>query len=86
MAAAVGGCYGRASHGAQSRPAQLAERLYLPEIVRGVAVTTGHFVRNMALHTLHLFGLARDRPAMVTVQYPEQRKVYSRGLPGSRIG
>ena len=48
----------------------IVERLYLPEIFRGVAVTTGHFVRNMALHTLHLFGLARWRLALVTVQYP----------------
>src|SRR5262245_44258516 len=54
----------------------LAERLYLPEIVRGIAVTTGHFVRNLTLHTLHLFGLAKDRRAAVTVQYPEERKVY----------
>src|SRR5262249_39742023 len=64
-------------------PLSLAERLYLPEVVRGVAVTTGHFVRNMALHTLHLFGLAKLRPAMVTVQYPEQRKVYSEGYRGA---
>ena len=61
----------------------IVERLYLPEIFRGVAVTTGHFVRNMALHTLHLFGLARERSAMVTVQYPEQRKVYSEGYRGA---
>lgn len=61
----------------------ILERLYLPEIVRGVAVTTGHFARNLWLHTLHLFGVARDRPAMVTVQYPEQRKVYSEGYRGS---
>ena len=61
----------------------LTERLYLPEIVRGVAVTAGHFVRNMALHTLHLFGVAKERKAMVTVQYPEQRKVYSEGYRGA---
>ena len=64
-------------------PLSVAERLYLPEVVRGVAVTTGHFVRNMALHTLHLFGLAKLRPAMVTVQYPEQRKHYSEGYRGA---
>ena len=61
----------------------VVERLYLPEIFRGVAVTTGHFVRNMTLHMLHLFGIARDRSAMVTVQYPEQRKVYSEGFRGA---
>ena len=61
----------------------VVERLYLPEIFRGVAVTTGHFVRNMTLHTLHLFGLAKARRGMVTVQYPEQRKVYSEGFRGA---
>ena len=64
-------------------PLSLVERFYLPEVIRGVAVTTGHFVRNMALHTLHLFGLARTRAAMVTVQYPEQRKIYSEGYRGA---
>ena len=64
-------------------PLSLVERFYLPEVIRGVGVTTGHFVRNMALHTLHLFGLARSRAAMVTVQYPEQRKTYSEGYRGS---
>jgi NADH-quinone oxidoreductase subunit I len=61
----------------------LAERLYLPEIVRGVAVTTGHFVRNMTLHALHSVGLAKNRSAMVTVQYPEERKVYTEGYRGA---
>ena len=61
----------------------LAERLYLPQIVDGVAVTTRHFVRNLTLHTLHLFGLARDKRAAVTTQYPEERKVYSEGYRGS---
>jgi len=61
----------------------LAERLYLPEIVRGVRVTTGHFVRNLVLHTLHLFGIAKDRKAAVTTQYPEERKVYPEGYRGA---
>ncbi|MFN8545662.1 MAG: NADH-quinone oxidoreductase subunit I [Candidatus Binatia bacterium] len=60
-----------------------AERLYLPEVARGLAVTTRHLVRNLALHTLHLFGVARDRRAAVTVQYPEERKAYSAGYRGS---
>jgi NADH-quinone oxidoreductase subunit I len=69
----------------QLKPTKLSlvERLYLPEIVRGVTVTTGHFVRNMTLHVLHLFGVAKDRQAMVTVQYPEQRKEYTEGYRGS---
>jgi NADH-quinone oxidoreductase subunit I len=61
----------------------LAERLYLPEVARGIAVTTRHFVRNLALHTLHLFGLAKDRRAAATTQYPEERKIYSDGYRGA---
>ena len=60
-----------------------AERLYLPQIVQGLRVTIGHFARNLTLHTLHLFGIAKDRAASVTVQYPEERKVYSEGYRGA---
>ena len=61
----------------------LAERLYLPQVLQGLAVTTRHFVRNLTLHVLHLFGIARERRAAVTVQYPEERKVYSEGYRGA---
>src|SRR5690349_17673557 len=61
----------------------LAERLYLPQVIGGIAVTTRHFARNLVLHTLHLFGIAKDRSAAVTTQYPEQRKTYSEGYRGS---
>jgi NADH-quinone oxidoreductase subunit I len=60
-----------------------AERLYLPQILGGLAVTTRHFVRNLTLHTLHVFGMAKDRLASVTVQYPEERKVYTEGYRGA---
>lgn len=61
----------------------LAERLYLPEVLRGITITTRHFVRNLTLHTLHVFGIAKDHSAAVTTQYPEQRKVYSEGYRGA---
>src|SRR5436309_6890410 len=61
----------------------LGERLYLPQVVQGLRITIGHFARNLTLHTLHLFGLARDRKAAVTVQYPEERKVYPEGYRGA---
>jgi NADH-quinone oxidoreductase subunit I len=60
-----------------------ADRLYLPQVVQGVAITTRHFLRNLTLHILHLFGVARDRRAAVTTQYPEERKVYSEGYRGA---
>jgi NADH-quinone oxidoreductase subunit I len=61
----------------------LAERLYLPEVLRGIRVTVGHFVRNLTLHTLHLVGIAKDRRAAVTTQYPEERKIYPEGYRGA---
>ena len=61
----------------------LLERMYLPQVVDGVRVTTRHFLRNLALHTLHLFGIARDKRAAVTTQYPEERKVYPDGYRGA---
>jgi NADH-quinone oxidoreductase subunit I len=61
----------------------VAERFYLPQIVGGLVVTTRHFVRNLTIHTLHLFGLARDQRGAVTVQYPEERKVYTEGYRGA---
>jgi len=59
------------------------ERLYLPQILQGLRVTAWHFARNLGLHTLHLFGLARHRRAAVTVQYPEERKVYAEAYRGA---
>ncbi len=61
----------------------LAERLYLPQVVGGLAVTTRHFLRNLTVHTLHLFGVARATRAAVTTQYPEERKVYTEGYRGA---
>lgn len=52
----------------------LPARFYLTEILRGLALTARHFVRNVALHALHAVGLFRGVPAGVTIQYPEKRR------------
>ena len=54
----------------------LWERAYVPEIVRGLSVTGYHFWRNLSIHILHAFGLAKSSQADVTVQYPEERASY----------
>ena len=59
------------------------ERLYLPEIVRGLLVTTSHFWRNLALHALHAVGLATHKRAAATIQYPEERRRYPDVYRGS---
>lgn len=52
----------------------LLEKLYFPEVARGLALTLSHFVRNMAVHIGRLFGLARDKRGAETFQYPEERR------------
>ena len=60
----------------------LWERLYFPEIIRGLMVTGYRFWRNLAIHTLHLFGLAKDQEAAITVQYPDERIPYPETFRG----
>jgi len=67
------------------RPEELSfsERIYVPEILRGLLVTGGKFWRNLGLHILHRFGLAEDTPAAVTLQYPDQYQRYGPSYRGS---
>ena len=44
------------------------------ELLRGIWITTRHFVVNMGFHTLNLFGIKTKRKGAVTIQYPEQKK------------
>ncbi len=59
----------------EDKPLNFWERLYLPEIFRGLWITARHFCRNLSLHALHSLGLARDKEAAVTILYPEERRV-----------
>jgi NADH-quinone oxidoreductase subunit I len=59
------------------------EQLYLPEVLKGIAVTNFHFFRNLYLNVAHLFGVARDRRAATTTQYPDERKRYPDNFRGS---
>ncbi|MDB5108125.1 MAG: nuoI [Candidatus Binatus sp.] len=59
------------------------ERIYLPEILKGLAVTNYHLFRNLAIHTAHLFGLKKNENATATTQYPEERKRYPDTFRGS---
>ncbi len=54
----------------------ILERLYLPEIFRGLVLTARHFFVNMYFHTLRKLGLATDAQAMVTISYPEVRRAF----------
>ncbi|HKN02059.1 MAG TPA: NADH-quinone oxidoreductase subunit I [Candidatus Binataceae bacterium] len=59
------------------------EQIYLPEILKGLAITGSRLFGNLALNIAHLFGLAKSRRAYTTVQYPEDRKRYSDHFRGS---
>jgi len=59
------------------------ERIYLPEVLRGLVVTGYRFWRNLGLNLAHQVGLFKDRRSMVTVQYPEERKRYGDHYRGS---
>jgi NADH-quinone oxidoreductase subunit I len=68
----------------EQKPVTLRERLYLPELVKGLAVTTRHFLVN-------LFGdrdknpeiLEREGANLVsTVSYPEEKRPYPIGYRG----
>ena len=50
------------------------EKIYIPQILCGLKITSTHFFRNLFLHTAHLFGLMKNRSAAATIQYPEEQR------------
>lgn len=54
------------------------DNTYLPSLFLGLWITSKHFFGNLWLHTLHLAGLAKDRSAAVTFQYPEEQRPLSK--------
>ena len=49
------------------------QSIYVPEVARGVWITSLHFFKNLSLHFLHAIGLFRKIRAGVTYQYPEEQ-------------
>jgi NADH-quinone oxidoreductase subunit I len=69
----------------QDKPVSFRERIYVPEVLRGLAVVTRHFLRNVFFsRDLNPDVLARDRSLnlVTTVQYPEERVTYPPGYRG----
>ena len=52
------------------------ERIYLPEVFRGLWITSRHFFRNLTFHALRAVGFKKLRGA-VTFQYPEEKRPMS---------
>lgn len=62
------------------RPLNIIERLYLIEVIRGMAITTKHFLVNFPRHVLRGIGIKIGKGNTVTIEYPEERKPLSRRL------
>ena len=59
------------------------EKIYLPEIIKGMAITSRHFFMNLFGFVPFLLGTKKERPIM-TVYYPEEQVQYPvayRGRP-----
>jgi NADH-quinone oxidoreductase subunit I len=70
-----------------NRPADLRERMYFPEVIRGIGTLTRHFLKNLFFsRDPNPDILARGRGATdshnVTLQYPEEKAPYPPGYRG----
>ena len=56
---------------------RFAQRIYLPEVLRGLGVTSRHFFVNLRRHIRAALGRPTE-PGAVTIQYPEQPPMLGR--------
>jgi NADH-quinone oxidoreductase subunit I len=50
------------------------EKLYVPQILSGLEITTLHLLRNLLVHSAHALGLLTHLRAAATFQYPEESR------------
>ena len=62
------------------RPLSLIEKLYITEVVRGLALTAKHFIVNFPRHVIRGFGAKVGKGQTVTIEYPEERRPLSKRL------
>jgi NADH-quinone oxidoreductase subunit I len=62
------------------QPLSLREKLYLFEIVRGLAITARHFAVNFPRHVARGIGLKVGKGETVTYEYPEERRPFASRL------
>src|SRR5260370_13907137 len=73
------------AYDASQKPEQdVRERIFLPELLRGLAITTKHFLRNFfGQRDPNTSVVDRQGPNLVTtIQYPEERVPYPPGYRG----
>jgi NADH-quinone oxidoreductase subunit I len=69
---------------ASQDPRDARERMYVPELLKGLAISTRHFFRNL-FGTRDVNPQVQDRTGtslMTTVQYPEEKTPYPEGYRG----
>jgi NADH-quinone oxidoreductase subunit I len=62
------------------RPLGLIERLYITEVARGLILTARHFFVNFPRHLVRGLGIKIGKGKTVTIEYPEERRPFSRRL------
>ncbi len=62
------------------QPLNVIERAYLIEIARGLALTAKHFFVNMPRHIARGVRIGVGKGETVTIEYPEERRPFSRRL------
>ena len=62
------------------RPLGPIERIYLTEIVKGLALRAKHFFVNFPRHLVRGFGFKVGKGETVTIEYPEERRPFARRL------
>ncbi len=56
------------------------QRLYIGEVIQGVALTARHFFANMPRHIARGFGFKVGKGGTVTYEYPEERRPFATRL------
>jgi len=62
------------------KPLDRIEKIYLTEIVKGLALTARHFFVNFPRHVARGIGLKIGKGETVTIEYPEERRPFARRL------
>ncbi len=57
-----------------------SERLYVVEVVKGLALTARHFCANFSRHVARSLGFKVAKGGTVTFEYPEERRVFASRL------
>jgi NADH-quinone oxidoreductase subunit I len=55
----------------------LSERLYVPEVIKGVVLTFGDMLKHLALYLLQVVGLNKRSKPWATFEYPDEPRPYA---------